>query len=94
MKLRSADTPTTERRIRAFGSQDLNILTIRRGGRAMRVNTFKTFAAAAVLTTFGLALVNANAPDMTLKSIVGYRQWTRINEKPIQVALDGASFAA
>ena len=57
----------------------------------MRANTFKTFAAAAVLTTFGLALVNANTSDPTLKDIAGYRQWTRVTEKPIPV--ESTSFA-
>ena len=57
----------------------------------MRANTFKTFAAAAVLTTFSLALVNASAPDKTLKDIAGYRQWTRVTEKPIPV--ESPSFA-
>lgn len=60
----------------------------------MRPTTFKAFAAAAVLTTFSLALVNASGPETTLKEIATYRQWQRVNEKPIQVALDGASFAA
>ena len=59
----------------------------------MRASTLKAFAADAVLTTFGLALVNASAPDSTLKDIAGYRLWTRVTEKPIAVALGSASFA-
>ena len=51
----------------------------------MRLSTFKTFAAAAALTTFGLALVNASVPDTTLSDLAGYRQWTQITQKPIPV---------
>jgi hypothetical protein len=57
----------------------------------MRLTTFKTLSLAAVLTTFSLALVNASEPDTTLKDIAGYRQWTRVNEKPIPV--ESLSFA-
>ncbi len=62
----------------------------------MSGRTFKAFAAAAVLTTFGLALVNANGPDPMLKDIAGYRQWTRVTKKPIAVAapaIDTLSFS-
>ena len=51
----------------------------------MRLSTFKTVTLAAVLTTFSLALVNASEPDTTLKDIAGYRQWTRVNQKPLPV---------
>ena len=59
----------------------------------MRATTFRTFAAAAVFTTFGLALVNAGAPDTTLKSIAGYRQWMRVTQQPVVVPLESLSFA-
>jgi hypothetical protein len=51
----------------------------------MRVSALKIFATAAALTTFGIALANASAPDTTLKDVAGYRQWTRVTEKPIPV---------
>lgn len=51
----------------------------------MRVSTLKFLAAAAALTTFGMALVNGSASDTTLNDIAAYRQWTRINHKPIPV---------
>lgn len=57
----------------------------------MSASSLKTFAAAALLTTFGVALVNASTPDKTLKDMAGYRQWTRVTEKPIPV--ESPSFA-
>jgi hypothetical protein len=49
----------------------------------MRRNSLSTFAAAALLTSFGLAY--ASTPDTTLKDVAGYRLWTRVTEKPIPV---------
>jgi hypothetical protein len=45
--------------------------------------TLKAFAATALLSIAGA--VFAGSSDETLKQIDGYRQWTRINEKPIEV---------
>jgi len=55
----------------------------------MRASTFKAFAATAILSTFGIALVHANGPDPALKDVAGYRQWTRVTRQPIPV--DSAS---
>ena len=41
------------------------------------------FALSALLSLAGAVL--GNGADETLKEIAGYRQWTRVNEKPILV---------
>lgn len=56
----------------------------------MRMSAFKTLAAAAVLATFGIALVNANGPDPLLQGIAGYRQWTRVTKQPIPIEFASA----
>lgn len=46
----------------------------------------KLLAISAVLTLSGAVLGDGGA-DKTLDEIAGYRQWTRVNEKPIFVEI-------
>ncbi|HYY42370.1 MAG TPA: hypothetical protein VE775_06515 [Pyrinomonadaceae bacterium] len=44
-------------------------------------------ALAAVLSALGAlsGVAHADGPDTTLKEIAGYKQWTRMQDKPLQV---------
>jgi hypothetical protein len=55
----------------------------------MKTKFLGMLVSAMSLTTF--ALVFAGSPDSTLKDVAGYRNWTRIGEKP--VAVENVSFA-
>ena len=44
----------------------------------------RVFAVTALLSVAGAAVGNGGA-DQTLQEIAGYRQWTRVNEKPLPV---------
>jgi len=56
----------------------------------MKPKHFGILAAAMALTTFGLVF-GASSPDSTLKDVAGYRNWTRVIEKPFAVEI--TSFA-
>ena len=50
----------------------------------MSSKRLSVFAVSALLTVAGAVLGN-NGQDTTLKEIAGYRQWTRLNDKPMPV---------
>lgn len=50
----------------------------------MKPTRIRIFAATALLFVAGAVLGNSG-DDKTLQQIAGYRQWTRVNEKPIAV---------
>lgn len=56
----------------------------------MKTRYLQIFVAAMALTTFGLVF-GASSPDSTLNDVAGYRNWTRVGEKPIAVV--NTSFA-
>jgi hypothetical protein len=56
----------------------------------MKAKYFGILATGMALTTLSLVF-GASSPDSTLKDVAGYRNWTRIGEKPIAVAI--TSFA-
>ena len=49
-----------------------------------------------LVTTTGLVLANTNdtIDNATLNQIAGYRQWTRVNKKPVEVDLSSVRIAA
>jgi hypothetical protein len=50
--------------------------------------SLKVLALATALTATGAVLAGNTEDEQTLKEIAGYRQWTRVTEKPVQVILD------
>lgn len=50
----------------------------------MSMTRIQVFAAAALLSVAG-AVLGSNGENEALKEIAGYRQWTRITDKPIPV---------
>ena len=50
----------------------------------------RVFAVTSLLCLAG-AVLGDSGPDNTLKEIAGYREWTRINQKPIVVDLSFAT---
>jgi hypothetical protein len=50
----------------------------------------KALAATTILSMFGLALAVTDAADKSLSEIAPYRQWTRVNPKPIAVRFASA----
>ena len=52
----------------------------------MTSTRLSVFAVSALLTVAGAVLGN-NGEDATLKEIAGYRQWTRVTEKPLLVGI-------
>ena len=50
----------------------------------MTSTRLRVFAVTALLSVAG-AVLGGSAPDKTLQDLAGYRQWERINEKPILV---------
>ena len=56
----------------------------------MKTKYLQTVAATIAFATFGLVF-GASSPDSTLKDITGYRNWTRVSEKPVAVGI--TSFA-
>jgi hypothetical protein len=59
----------------------------------MKNTSLKVLTLVAVLTTAGLVIAETGDSEATLNQIVGYRQWTRINEQPFAVVTDLASVA-
>ena len=51
----------------------------------MTHSRLRVFAVIALLSVAVAVLAN-NGDDKTLQEIAGYRQWTRLNEKPLPVA--------
>lgn len=51
----------------------------------MKPTRIRVFAVTALLSVAGAVLGNS-ADDKTLQQIAGYRQWTRLTEKPIAVS--------
>ncbi len=41
--------------------------------------------AASALLSIAVTTPGGSSPDKTLQEIAGYRQWTRVNEKPVVV---------
>jgi hypothetical protein len=50
----------------------------------MKTKYLQTVAATIAFATFGLVF-GANSPDSTLTDVAGYRNWTRVSEKPVAV---------
>ena len=51
----------------------------------MKKVLLKVLTFMAVLTTVGLVGAATDDNQTTLNQIAGYRQWTRVNHKPVQV---------
>jgi hypothetical protein len=51
----------------------------------MKKISLKVLTLLAVLTTSGLVVAETGDAEGTLNQIAGYRQWTRVNRKPVQV---------
>jgi len=59
----------------------------------MKKISLKGLTLLALLTTAGLVLADSN--DMaTLNQIAGYRQWTRVSKKPVEVTVSPVNIAA
>jgi hypothetical protein len=52
----------------------------------MKKISLKVLTLVAVLTTAGLVVADTSDSESTLNQIAGYRQWTRVNRQPVQVA--------
>ena len=53
----------------------------------MKNTSLKVLTLLAVLTTTGLVVADTSDNETTLNRIAGYRQWTRVNDKPVEVAV-------
>jgi len=53
----------------------------------MKKILLKVLALVAVMTTAGLVVADTSDSEATLNQIAGYRQWTRVNRKPVEVAV-------
>ena len=53
----------------------------------MKKISLKVLTFVAVLTTAGLVVADTSDSETTLNQIAGYRQWTRVNRKPVEVAV-------
>lgn len=53
----------------------------------MKKISMKVLALVAVMTTAGLVVADTSDSETTLNQIAGYRQWTRVNRKPVEVAV-------
>ena len=57
----------------------------------MRTWPLKIFAAVAVLSAAGVVSVSRAGGDTTLQDISRYREWARLNDKPLAVPFNPAS---
>jgi hypothetical protein len=51
----------------------------------MKEISLKVLTFLAVLTTAGLVVADTSDNETVLNQIAGYRQWTRVNRKPVKV---------
>jgi hypothetical protein len=50
--------------------------------------SLRVLVLATALTATGAVLAGNTEDEQTLKEIAGYRQWTRLTERPVEVMLD------
>ena len=60
----------------------------------MKNISLKVLALLAMLTTAGLVVAETGDNEGTLNQIAGYRQWTRVNRKPVQVDASTVALAS
>jgi hypothetical protein len=53
----------------------------------MKQTSLKVLTLVAVLATAGLVVAQNSDSETTLNQITAYRQWTRVNRKPVEVAV-------